>query len=69
MPVDHDVIPHWNDVDCQEARRPRAGEGGRCRPGHIAVEVGHMPVLPHAMGEASSVDPTLSTVKQKQVIT
>ena len=47
---------HWHIGGCQEELRSRACEGGRCRPGSLAVRTPWV-----ALSVVSSVDPTSST--------
>ena len=51
---------HWH-IGCQEELRLRPREGGRCRPGTLALGVGQLPVICTtrvALSVAGSVDPT-----------
>ena len=57
---------HWH-MGCQEECRLRAWEGGRCRPGSLALEVGQLLMIHTfwvAIRVVSSVDTTSSTAQQ-----
>ena len=59
---------HWHG-GCQEEFSPRAWEGGRCRPGFLALGVGQLVIRTPwvALSVVSCVGPTMGTVKQPRV--